>query len=165
MKQHNLYKVILITGFLLFSIGSNAIERVGRLGVGMSNQLKTDIPAISFKLQKSKSTAFSLLGGIDTDESSGGWGVGAKLFRNIFEEPQLNFYGAVMGALINKKINQSQSNSGFQFDLTMGSEFSFTGLSSIGFSFEFGVSLNKLEEFRVQTVGDSFIVAAAHFYL
>ena len=47
----------------------------------------------------------------------------------------------------------------------MGSEFSFAGLSSLGFSVEFGLSLNKVDEFVVETVGDNFIVAGAHFYL
>ncbi len=165
MRRAIIYKVILISTLLLGSTASMALDRIGRLGIGMSNQFKTDLPAISFKIQKSKSTAIGALVAVDTDENSGGWGAGFKLYRNIFEEPQLNFYGAILAGLINEKQGVGVSKSGFQFDLTMGSEFSFTGLASIGFSFEFGLSFNKVNEFRVQTVGDSFLVAAAHFYL
>mgnify|MGYP000356727625 CR=1 FL=1 len=164
MKDFKSTFLITITTFLL-SLSTYAIDRTGRLGLGMSNQLKNDIPAISFKIQKSKGTAFGAMIGADTDEKDGGWGAGFKVYRNIFDEPQLNFYGALMVGVINQKLGVGESNTGFQADATLGSEFSFTGLSSIGLSFEFGVSFNKMDDFRVQTVGDSFIVAAAHFYL
>lgn len=158
--------LLLVTFLFVFASSTFAIDRTGRLGLGFSNQFKSDIPAISFKIQKSKSTALGALLAFDTETSSGGWGAGVKLFRNIFEEPQLNFYGAMLGGLINKKQGAGNAaKTGFQLDLTLGSEFSFAGLASLGFSFEFGVSFNKVNDFRVQTVGDSFIVAAAHFYL
>ena len=69
-----------------------------------------------------------------------------------------------MGALIKEK-NGSVDESGFQFDLTFGSEFHFTGLNSLGFSFEFGISMNKMDTFIVETVGHHFITAGIHFYL
>ncbi|WP_372655484.1 hypothetical protein [Halobacteriovorax sp.] len=165
MRRTIISKFILISSLLLISSGLFAHDRIGRLGIGMSNQLKNDLPAISFKIQNSKSTAIGGLATIDTDENNGGWGAGFKLYRNIFKEPQLNFYSGILAAVINEKQGADSSKTGFQFDLTMGSEFSFTGLSSIGFSFEFGVSFNKINDFRIQTVGDSFLVAAAHFYL
>jgi hypothetical protein len=158
-------KSLLFLSLLFLSISTYAIDRTGRLGLGMSNQLKNDIPAISFKIQKSKGTAFGAMLAADTDTKAGGWGAGLKLYRNIFDEPQLNFYGAIMAGVLSQKQGVSQSKTGFQFDATLGSEFSFSGLSSIGFSFEFGLSFNKIDDFKVQTVGDSFIVAAAHFYL
>ena len=165
MRRAIIYKFILISALIVGSTSIMALDRTGRLGIGMSNQFKSDLPGISFKIQKSKSTALGALVAIDTEENSGGWGAGFKLYRNIFEEPQLNFYGALLAGLINEKQGPGTSKTGFQFDLTMGSEFSFTGLGSIGFSFEFGLSFNKVDEFRIQTVGDSFVVAAAHFYL
>jgi hypothetical protein len=69
-----------------------------------------------------------------------------------------------MGALLSNKVNQI-SYSGFQFDLSLGSEFHLTGLNSLGFSFEFGVSAFKKKEFIFQTLGDNFIVSEVHFYL
>lgn len=139
-------------------------ERLNRLGLGMTNQLHNDFPALSFKIQKNRSFAFGGVAGLSTSDSSGGYGVGLKVYRNIFDEPQLNFYLAGMGALLNNKVN-STSYSGFQMDLSLGSEFSFTGLSSLGFSFEFGVSAYKKKDFIFQTLGNHFIVSAIHFYL
>ena len=142
-----------------------ALDRTARLGLGMSNQLLGDYPAISFKLQKSKTFAFGGLLSYN-NRSLGGWGAGLKIYRNIFDEPQLNFYTSLLGALINEKISETESESGFQFDLTLGSEFSFANLNSIGMSFEFGLSLNKLEDdFILEVANHSFVVAGIHFYL
>lgn len=153
----------LIVGLLL-SLPTMAVERNNRLGLGMSNQLQVDIPAFSFKIQKSRAFAFGGQVAISTNSAEGGYGVGLKGYRTIFEEPQLVFYSTAMGALLNKKLNGSD-NSGFQFDLGLGSEFSFPGLNSIGFSFEFGVSAYKIDKFTFQTMGSNFVVAGVHFYL
>jgi hypothetical protein len=154
----------IIATVLTFLSSAHAMDRRGRLGAGFTNQLQNGIPAISFKLQKSRSFSFGGVFGINTDASNGGTGGGLKLYRNIFEEPQLNFYASSLIGFISQK-RSSGDQSGFQVDLTMGSEFSFAGLSSLGFSVEFGISLNKVDEFVVETVGDNFIVAGAHFYL
>lgn len=162
----NFTKIIVLTIFLLpfFSQPTSAMDRAGRLGIGFTTQLTNDLPAISFKLQKSKSFAFSGLFGLDTSDN-GGWGAGFKMYKIIFDEPQLNFYAAALGALTSKKTTGQVEQSGFQFDVTFGSEFSFTGLASLGFSFEFGISLNKVNDFAIQTVGHNFLVAGVHFYL
>jgi len=149
---------------ILFTFSSYATERIGRLGVGFNNQLKNDIPSISFKLQKSKSFAFGGLLGINTSDT-GGWAAGLKGYRNIFDEPYLTFYGHFLGALINKKTSAIQDQTGFQIDVGLGTEFSFQGLQSLGFSVEFGVSMYKLDEFTIETTGSNFVVAAIHFYL
>lgn len=148
----------------IMPISSHAFDKTGRLGLGMSNQLHNEFPALSFKIQKNRSFALGGIAGLSTDENSGGYGVGLKVYRNIFDEPQLNFYIAGLGALLSNKIN-STSYSGFQFDLSLGSEFHFVGLNSIGFSFEFGASAFKQKEFVFQTLGNNFIVSAIHFYL
>ncbi len=161
----NLFKRVLLAGCLLISIQSAyALEKTNRLGVGMTNQLKNDFPALSFKMQKSRSFALGGMVGVSTSDTDGGYGAGIKLYRNIFDEPQLNFYFAGLGALIGNKIN-GKTYSGFQFDLSLGSEFHFTGLNSLGFSFEFGVSANKKKDFVFETVGSNFVVAGIHFYL
>ena len=163
MKLQKIF--ILFTLFLaLCTSNLYSMERVGRLGLGVSNQLQNGMPALSFKLQKSKKLSFGGLLALDTDDN-GGYGAGFKVFRNIFDEPQLNFYSAAMGAFTNQKIKGAADKSGFQFDMTMGSEFSFTGLNSLGFSFEFGVSFYKIDDFAIATTGHSFITAGIHFYL
>lgn len=141
-----------------------ALDKTNRLGVGLTNQLKNDFPSISFKMQKSRTFAYGGVMGLSTDDQTGGYGVGLKFYRNIFDEPQLNFYFAGMGALMSNRI-EGVSYSGFQIDLSFGSEFHFTGMNSLGFSFEFGVSANKRKDFVFETLGNNFFVGAVHFYL
>ena len=157
-------QIFLAVSLLLITSGAQALEKTNRLGVGMTNQLKNDFPALSFKIQKSRSFAYSSMLGLSTANQNGGFGVGIKLYRNIFDEPQLNFYFAGAGAILSNKINGT-SYSGFQFDLSFGSEFHFVGLKSLGFSFEFGVSANKKKDFVFETLGSHFLVAGIHFYL
>lgn len=155
---------IFLTLILLTLPTAYATDKKGRLGIGMNNQLANDIPALSFKLQKSNAFAFGGIFGINTDDRSGGHGAGLKLYRIIFDEPQLDFYASAMGALL-KQETSTGSESGFQVDLTLGSEFHFAGISSLGFSVEFGISLNKLDDFVIESVGSNFLVAGVHFYL
>ena len=163
-KLFNTKYILLLVALLSLIPTSHAVDRRGRLGVGFTNQLKVDIPAVSFKLQRSKSFSLSGMLAYSTSDTNGGHGAALKVYRNLFAEPQLVFYISALGGLISKKTTTTD-NSGFQADLTFGSEFSFTGLQSLGFSFEFGVSFNKLDDFVAETTGNSFIVSAIHFYL
>lgn len=162
-------KVRFITTLFVLLCGlsgtAQARERIGRLGVGMSNQFINEIPAVSFKLQRSPVFAFGLLAGLDTEKDDGGVGAGFKIYKILFEEPNLNFYLSAMGAYISDKI-LGTSYSGFQVDLGAGTEFNFAAVESLGFSVEFGLSMNKLKhDFRFQTMGHSIVVAGVHFYL
>ena len=165
-KKTNSKRYLVLAIFLsgLFAHSAFAYERTGRLGVGMTNQLKTEFPQISFKMQKSRSTSIGGLVGVSTNEQNGGYGAGIKIYRNIFDEPQMNFYFTGTGALLSQKENGT-NYSGFQIDFGFGSEFHFTGLNSLGFSFEFGVSGHKKKNFTFETMGNSFIVSGIHFYL
>lgn len=155
---------LLISFLFTSSSESLALDKVNRLGLGMTNQLKNEFPALSFKTQKNRSFALGGMAGISSDKNNGGYGVGLKVYRNLFDEPQLSFYMAGTGAILNNKINET-NYTGFQFDLGLGSEFHFSGLQSIGFSFEFGVSAHKTRDFVFETLGNSFVVSAVHFYL
>ncbi len=159
-----MHRIISFFFILIISGQIDAMDRRGRLGIGLNNQLRNDLPAVSFKLQKSKSFALGGLVAVNNNSVGGGFGAGLKIYRNFFSEPLLNFYGSLLTAII-KKEYPGDSQSGFQVDATMGSEFSFPNLESIGFSFEFGLSLNKLDDFIVQTVGDHIVSAGIHFYL
>lgn len=153
---------------MLFPTLTFAADLRGRLGVGATNQLANGLPALSFKVQQSKTFALGGLLGFKSDEDHTLYGIGAKVYRIIFDEPQLNFYLAGLFAtqtVVDKKDNVKNA---YQVDGTMGTEFHFSGLESVGFSFEFGVSLRNtdLERGRsLQTLGDQFVKAAVHFYL
>ena len=165
-KAKTILIIVIFTVFCGISTSDKAmaLDKTHRLGVGYSNQLKNDFPALSFKMQKSKGFAYGGSVGLSTDDQSGGYGVGLKLYKNIFDEPQLNFYMAGMGAILSNKIGRT-SYSGFQVDLSFGSEFHFSGMNSLGFSLEFGVSANKKKDFVFETLGSNFLVAGIHFYL
>ncbi len=152
---------------ILFSItfGAQANNLVNGFGVGLSNQFANDIPGISIKFQKTPLFGVGAIAAFDSADTDGGYGAGLKFYRLIFAEPQLTFYMAGLLAMIGQKTN-GKNDSGFQFDGTLGSEFCFSGLQSIGFSFEFGISINKMrDDFRFQTVGNHMVSAAVHFYL
>ena len=87
-----------------------------------------------------------------------------KVYKILFNEPKLDLYAAAMAAMLSQK-TAGVAESGFQVDLTLGSEFSFEGIESLGFSVEFGLSVNKINEFEFGTTGFSFLVGAVHFYL
>jgi hypothetical protein len=163
MKQ----KFLVLGLFLLPSMVFGADLR-SRLGVGMTNQLANDIPAISLKIQQSKAFAIGGLLGFKSDRDQTLYGAGIKLYRIIFDEPQLNFYMAGLFASENYLNKEDVEETGYQIDGTMGSEFHFSGLESVGFSFEFGLSVRKADAEggnSFQTLGDSFIKSAVHFYL
>lgn len=149
---------------LILSFNANAMERDGRLGIGFANQMANSLPSISFKLQKGKAFAFGGQIGYSNSDNGGGTAAAFKIYRNFFDEPHLTFFGSALGGLISRKAN-GVSESGFQADITLGSEFSFPGLESLGFSLEFGVSFNKINDFVIETVGNNFVVSAVHFYL
>ncbi len=162
MKQKILFLFMLLPSLTF------AADLRGRLGVGATNQLATDLPALSFKIQQSKTFALGGLLGFKSDEDNTLYGIGLKAYRIIFDEPQLNFYFAGMLATQTYLDNEDDVKNGYQVDGTMGTEFNFTGLESIGFSFEFGVSLRTTDPDHgrsIQTLGDNFLKAAVHFYL
>ncbi len=150
---------------LVTSLNALAIDRRGRLGVGYTNQLSNDIPAISFKMHANESFAYGGYFGISTDDNTGGYGAGVKIYSTLFNEPRLSFYAAAGGALVKSNSPSADSSNGFQFDFTLGSEFSFQQINSIGFSFEMGISINNSDGFVVETVGSSFLTAGVHFYI
>lgn len=153
---------------VLITTSSFAADLRGRMGIGASNQLANEIPAISFKVQQSKTFALGGLVGFKSNEDNTLYGAGVKFYRIIFDEPQLNFYMAGLVATQNYVDDKDKVKSGYQVDGTMGSEFHLSGLESIGFSFEFGLSVRNTDPkggTTFQTLGDQFVKAAVHFYL
>ena len=140
-----------------------AESKSGHLGIGVSNQLANDFPAFSLKLQRTANFGFAVLGNFNTDKDQGGQGFAVKMMRTIFEEPQLNFYGAFLVGHVTKKEAKRFVLRGAQIDATLGTEFYFGGLTSIGFSFEMGISVVKRDHFIVKTAGD--LLQAAYVYL
>lgn len=153
---------------ILFPTLSFAADLRGRLGVGATNQLANDIPALSLKIQQSKTFAIGGLLGFKSDQDETLYGAGVKFYRIIFDEPQLNFYMAGLFATENYLDEEEKTKTGYQIDGTLGTEFHLSGLESIGFSFEFGLSVRDADPeggTSFETLGDQFVKAAVHFYL
>ncbi len=164
MKIPSLSKILLGLTFL-FNSNLMAVDLSNRLGVGLTQQYKNNLSAISLKVQKSNAYAFGATLGLSTSERHGGYTAGLKIYRIIFQEPNLNFFSGFGVALISEKINY-QASSGYQADVTLGSEFHLKGIESIGFSFEFGLSMSKIHDDAVfETSGHNLIQAAIHFYI
>ena len=148
---------------LLESGAALAESKSGHLGIGISNQLANQLPAFSCKLQRTANFGFAVLANFSSDKDHGGHGLAVKMMRTIFEEPQLNFYGGLLVGHVTKKENRVNTIQGIQVDGTLGTEFYFSGLTSIGFSFEMGISVVKRDHLIIKTAGDIFL--AAYFYL
>lgn len=132
----------------------------------MSNQLNNDLTAISLKMQTARTMGIGALFGLKSDEDHTLYGAGLRFYRLLFDEPQLNFYLAGTVASLSYLNDKDEVKSGYQVDGTLGTEFHFTGLESIGFSFEFGVSVNDTGKgTTLETLGNNFLKAAVHFYL
>lgn len=160
-------KTFFIFFFLFSSSLAFSADLRGRLGVGASNQLANEIPALSLKIQQTKTFAIGGILGFKSDQDETLYGAGVKFYRIIFDEPQLNFYMAGLLASQNY-LDGDKTRTGYQIDGTMGSEFHFNGLESIGFSFEFGLSVRDADPeggTSFETLGDQFVKAAVHFYL
>lgn len=158
-------KHILVAALLLTSLPSFAMSLTGRLGLGTTNQVVTGIDALSVKLQRNRSVALSGIFGLRNSSDSSNYAVGGKIYRIIYDEPQLNFYSALSGITFTYQ-NEGSTENGYQFDAGLGAEFALQGLESIGFSFEFGMGINKYNgTSNIQTNGHHVMTSAIHFYL
>lgn len=158
----------LITIFLLVISFQTAFAagQIGRLGVGMSDQLVSNMKTLSLKLQRNRSSAIGGTFGLDSSSDGSFYALGIKYYRLIYEEPQLNFYSAFGGSFFTYKNSADETKQGNQFDGVFGTEFSFQGIESIGFSFEFGMRMYSYnQETHIGTTGYNMISSAIHFYL
>ena len=136
------YSVLVL--FLCLSQHALSAPRLGRLGIGMSSHLPADIQTLSLKLQKSRSTAIGGTLGLNSNSDNTSYALGLKVFTNIYEEPQLNFYSAASANIFTYlNTEKDKTEQGYLVDATFGAEFSFAGLESIGLSFEFGLGLSQ----------------------
>ncbi len=142
---------------------SQATDRRGHIGLGVNNQLQNGLPTLSLKFQGSRTFAFETLANFRSGDN-GGYGVGLKVHRILFDEPQLNFYFATLIALEQIK-SGGNSDTGFQTDFTLGTEFHFAGLKSLAFSIDFGFSLYKFDDLIFTTTSGNFVTAGIRFYL
>ena len=161
---------LLAAGLLFSLLGLTPFSRVearemqGRLGVGYNSEFANTtaserVPGMSLKYGLSHDLATELVFGVSTATPTNSV-MGVKLFKNIFYETNLNFYGFGGGALLS-----ARTHSGIQFMGGLGAEFFIPGLESLGFAMETGGSLDTVSgSMAVRTLGVSFLDAGIHFY-
>lgn len=150
---------------LLLSSTAMAKDLTNRLGIGYANQFSTDLPAIAAKYYPSQELALTGALGINTGPSDSKFGFMVKVQRVVFPEDNMNFYMGAGAGLLSNKVGNSTNESGFELLGFAGGEFFFTGLDSLGFSFEAGVGiLSVTSGVTFRTVGDSPFKASVIFY-
>lgn len=155
----------------LISIQASAKDLTNRLGVGYANQFGIDggLPSIAVRYYPNPDLGVSAQLGVDTEENASKFGFLAKVFRIVFQEDNMNFYmGAGAGLISREKAatgGGSDNDSGFELSGYVGGEFFFSGLDSLGFSFETGVGVTSISsEVRFRTIGDHPTRAGLTFY-
>lgn len=140
-----------------------AREMQGRVGLGYNSEFQNStttqrVPAVSLKYGLTRDIAVEGLFGI-ASTSPANTIIGAKFFKNLLYETNLNYYFMLGGGILS-----ASGNSGGQFLGGFGVEFFVPGLESLGFSFEVGASIDTLSGMTVRTLGASFLDAGMHFY-
>lgn len=163
----NMKHLILGIVILLGSQNILAASQAGRLGVGMSNHIVSGIQTLSMKLQRNRAEAVGGIFGLNSSEDGSFYALGLKYYRLIYEEPQLNFYStAAVATFTAKNDDTDETQQGYQVDALFGTEFSFQGLESVGFSFEFGLGMyNYQDKTTIGTQNYNMLRSAVHFYL
>ena len=168
MRRTTAWSVLLSSIFVFFAVTQSefaeAREMQGRLGLGYNSQFANTsaterVPGVSLKYGLSRDLAVEGVFGLSTATPTNSV-LGGKLFKNIFYETNLNFYGMLGFATL-----AAQSKAGIQFLGGFGAEFFIPGLESVGFAMETGASMDSLSgSFAIRTLGVSFLDAGIHFY-
>ncbi|MBL7544273.1 MAG: organic solvent tolerance protein [Bdellovibrionaceae bacterium] len=155
--------VKILTGVLILSEIAMAKDLASRLGVGVKNNSSEDVPAVSVVYYPNHD--FGITGGIgiDTKKDQSKFVVNGGVRKVLFKENQLNFYFGGQLGLVNYEGGGEKQN-GFELNAIFGAEFFFTGLDSLGFSFEGGAGISSLKDVRFRTVADSPVRAGITFY-
>lgn len=154
------------------SMGAEAKDLTNRLGVGYADQFGVEggLPSLAVRYYPNPDLGVSAQLGVDTEEDNSKFGFLAKVYRIVFQEDNMNFYmGAGAGLISREKYNTtagtSDNDSGFEVSGYVGGEFFFTGLDSLGFSFETGIGVTSISsEVRFRTIGDHPMRAGITFY-
>jgi hypothetical protein len=165
--------LLFVTALSTLAFGSvaSAKDLTNRLGVGYADQFGVTggLPSLAVRYYPNADVGISGQLGIDTEEDASKFGFLAKVYRIVFTEDNMNFYmGAGAGIISREQQNNNGdfiNESGFEVSGYVGGEWFFSGLDSLGFSFEAGIGVTSIDsEVRFRTIGDSPIKAGITFY-
>jgi hypothetical protein len=157
-------RALIAAGISLAGAGASAKDLTHRLGIGFSENSSINLPSLAAKYYVSPDIALGANLGVDTQNDESRFAAAARVYKTIFVEDNLNFYGGASVGSVSHE--ESGSNiSGFELSGFFGCEFFFTGLESLGFSFEAGVGVtNDSTGTRFRTIGDTPFRAGMLFY-
>ncbi|MBO9668421.1 MAG: organic solvent tolerance protein [Bdellovibrio sp.] len=152
---------------VVFAGVAQAKELTNRLGVGVKTHATLDLPELAVVYNPSSEIQVTGGLGVDTQKDQSKFSVNAGIRRIVFKEEHMNFYmGGTLG-LVNWEEAQgtgTNKQSGFELDAVFGGEFFFTGLDSLGFTFEGGAGVISADDVRFRTIADSPFRAGIIFY-
>ncbi|MFN8792238.1 MAG: organic solvent tolerance protein [Bdellovibrionales bacterium] len=157
----------LLTLILLGASAAHAKDLANRLGVGIKNNNSFDVPAVAAVYYPNADVGLTGSLGVDTAEDNSAFAFNVGIRRILFRENQMNFYYGGQAGLVNRETptaTGSDQDSGFELNVVFGAEFFFTGLESLGFTFEAGAGLTSMDETRFRTIADHPLRAGLIFY-
>lgn len=153
----------LVFAAFVFSQLTQAKDLASRLGVGIKNNSSEDVPAVAVIYYPNHDFAITGGMGLDTKKDQSKFAVNGGVRKILFKENQLNFYFGGQLGIVNYEVAGVKEN-GFELNALFGAEFFFTGLDSLGFSFEGGAGISSLKDVRFRTIADSPVRAGITFY-
>lgn len=150
---------------MVFGSLAHAKDLTSRLGIGYKNQFSAELPSIAAQYYPAADIGLSASLGVDTQDNDSKFGFMVRLYKIVFMEDNLNFYMGTGAGLLSTETAAGQNESGFELAGYAGCEFFFSGLESLGFSFETGAAITSVSSgVRFRTFGDSPIRAGMMFY-
>lgn len=163
MKKYFLVCAIYLTAFL-FTTVSFSKDMSQRLGVGIQNNTSQSLPSLALVYNVNSNFAMTGGFGVDTQKDYSAMQLQAGIRHVIFHENNLHFYAGGQVGLVNYENPVDGKMSGFEANLIMGTEFFFSGLENVGFTFEGGLGLSSVKNTRVRTIANDPLRAGIVFY-
>ncbi|MFN3455169.1 MAG: organic solvent tolerance protein [Pseudobdellovibrio sp.] len=164
IKKSSFLKAIVVTATVLASCSAIAKPMPKRLGVGIKDNTSESLPSLAMVYHMSDVSAFTGGLGVDTQKNYSKFQVNAGIRHVIFHENQLHFYAGGQLGLVTFENPVDGKKNGFEADLVLGTEFFFTGLENVGFTFEGGIGLSSVKDTRIRTIADHPLRAGILFY-
>ena len=156
--------LLVIVSILAVGSLASAKELTNRLGVGIRTNTAVDnLPSLAAVYYPNPDFGLVTSLGIDTKKDNSRFALTGGVRRLVFRESNMNFYMGGNLGLINHEVNGNK-DSGFELSAIFGAEFFFSGLDSLGLSFEGGVGVVSTDSTRFRTVAESPVQAGMVFY-
>ena len=159
-------KSVFVSVVLLITITTAlAKDLTQRLGVGVKQEsMYGQLPTLLVQYHPTLDYTWVGAMGIDTQANASSTYLSFALRRNLFFEPQLNFYAAGRISFYSFDV-ATGAGSGFGLAALGGTEFFLQGLENLAFLIEAGLELSIVDsKSRMSTVGGAVTQAGAVFY-